>query len=108
MGKRKHYSKTSVKFPIEIRMKILGNVMEYRMNKGDEVECRFCGEKIVLGNETVFKYRHKYDNGAKIYCQNCEHVMDAAYYASDENRVRITAWDAKFVKTEMEAANATV
>ena len=108
MGKRKHYRKTSVDFPIEIKIKILGNVMEYRMNEGDEVECRFCGEKIVLSDDTVFKYRHKFDHNAKIYCTECEHVMDAAYYISDENRVSITAWNSKFVKTEMEGANASV
>ena len=94
----KRYSKVSAKLPIELVIRTPGVETTHQLNEGDEVTCRYCGKKIVLGSGTVFKYRHKFDKNPKVWCMECGHAVDAVYYATDKNRVRIVTWDQDMMK----------
>lgn len=95
----KIYSSYPTEFPFTLTVKSGGNTFQHRFHEGDEVICIFCGEKFALDEESAFRYRHKYDGNAKIFCGNCGRVADAVYYANEQNRVSLKAWDSPYVKT---------
>ena len=98
----KHYSKLPIEFPIEIKIKYMSDTYAHRLNEGDVVKCWWCGKGITLDNDTVFRFLHKYDTNAKVQCYGCGKITDAVYYCNDSNKIGVTPWDAKFVRTKME------
>ena len=66
------------KFPIERIVVERGRPYKKILNKGDTVNCYFCGSPIVLDDECI-----RYDNGVElIHCDNreCGRTVDAFYY----------------------------
>jgi len=96
------YPIVKARFPIRETVKYMGSTTEHVLNRGDEVRCRWCRKPITLNEETVFRYRHRYDHGNKVWCEYCHNVADAVYYCNSDNQVKLKVWDSNFVKTKME------
>ena len=93
------YSSYPITLPVNVTIKMPGGTERHLLKEGEEVVCRLCGAKFCLDNDAVFRFRHKYDDGVKVQCPHCGKVVDIAYYVNESNRVKLTTWDSKFVKT---------
>ena len=88
--KRKQYSKQNlVNFPFSIEQKNGGNIETYVFNENSVVDCIFCGETIMVNQDTCFTYNHPYDDNVKIGCRFCGKAADASYYCTKRNRTSI-------------------
>ena len=95
------YPTLPVEFPIELKIKQGGKTFTHVFHLGDKMECRFCKQEITLDNKSVFRFRHLFDNNARVQCGTCGLIFDLAYYADEKNRTRLQVWDSGLVKTTM-------